>query len=148
MDDQIGDEKPLDSRRWTVLIVDDEPDIRDSFRELLEGEGYTVMVARNGNEALDIMRRSRRPLAVLLDLMMPEMRGDALIEALIREHRLPGKHAIILVTASPPTVPRSLMPVLQKLGIPIKNKALSPDQMVAALEEASARITEYQARPW
>jgi two-component system response regulator MprA len=131
-----------------VLIVDDEPDIRDSFRDLLEGEGYTVELAGSGQEALAMLRTSRRPLVVLLDLMMPVMRGDMVIEELVREHRLPGKHAIVLITASPPTVPRSLHPLLAKLQIPIKRKDISTEEIVAALDQAAERIEAYQARPW
>ena len=147
--DAEGADKPPNVRsRWTVLIVDDEPDIREAFRDLLEGEGYMVELVGGGQEALAILRTSRRPLVVLLDLMMPIMRGDMVIEELVREHRLPGKHAIVLITASPPTVPRNLHPLLAKLQIPIKRKDISTEELVAALDQAAERIEAYLARPW
>ena len=58
----------------TVLLVDDEFDIRDSVRELLEIEGYRVITATNGKEALQALRTQPVDL-VLLDLMMPVMDG-------------------------------------------------------------------------
>ena len=58
-----------------ILVVDDDPDIRDSLREVLEDEGYTVNTVGNGREALDYLHRSPRPCVILLDLMMPVMDG-------------------------------------------------------------------------
>jgi CheY-like chemotaxis protein len=59
-----------------VLIVDDDPDIRDSLREVLEDEGYEVATVANGREALDHLKASSpRPCVILLDLMMPVMDG-------------------------------------------------------------------------
>jgi len=58
-----------------VLVVDDDPDIRDSLREVLEDEGYTVSSVANGREALDYLRSGKRPCVILLDLMMPVMDG-------------------------------------------------------------------------
>ena len=57
-----------------ILVVDDDTDIRDSLVELLEFEGYSVVGAANGKEALDQLRR-RLPAVVLLDLMMPVIDG-------------------------------------------------------------------------
>ena len=58
----------------TVLIVDDEPNIRGFLRMVLEDEGYRVETAGDGREALDKLRRNP-PDAVLLDLMMPVVDG-------------------------------------------------------------------------
>jgi CheY-like chemotaxis protein len=58
-----------------ILIVDDDPDIRDSLREVLEDEGYTVNSVANGREALEYLHHSPRPCVILLDLMMPVMDG-------------------------------------------------------------------------
>jgi len=59
----------------TVLIVDDDTDIRSTVREVLEDEGYDVMDAANGLEALAKLRQSRLPGLILLDLSMPVMSG-------------------------------------------------------------------------
>jgi len=59
-----------------VLVVDDDPDIRDSLREVLEDEGYRVSCVGNGREALDHLKAaSPQPCVILLDLMMPVMDG-------------------------------------------------------------------------
>jgi len=58
-----------------ILVVDDDPDIRDSLREVLEEEGYAVACVGNGREALDYLHREPRPRVILLDLMMPIMDG-------------------------------------------------------------------------
>jgi two-component system response regulator MprA len=62
----------------TVLVVDDNHDIRIALSDILEDEGYGVVHAENGLEALDKLRiGSPRPCLILLDLMMPKMDGAA-----------------------------------------------------------------------
>src|SRR5262249_1649760 len=56
-------------RRGTVLVVDDDFDLRQTLREILQDEGYAVDTAANGQEALDRMRRETPPEVVVLDLM-------------------------------------------------------------------------------
>jgi CheY-like chemotaxis protein len=58
-----------------VLIVDDDPEIRESMRMVLEDEGYHVREAADGVAALDELHRDQQPCVVLLDLMMPRMNG-------------------------------------------------------------------------
>ena len=73
----------FDSRDMTILIVDDEPRIRDFVRMNLELEHYRVIEARNGIEALEQVRE-KLPDLVVLDVMMPEMDGFETLRA-IRE---------------------------------------------------------------
>lgn len=58
----------------TILIADDEPNILISLEYLMKREGYQVSVARDGQEALDAIRREH-PRLVLLDVMMPRKTG-------------------------------------------------------------------------
>ncbi len=58
-----------------ILVVDDDPDIRESLREVLEDEGHATVTVTNGREALDYLRSGKRPCVILLDLMMPVMDG-------------------------------------------------------------------------
>lgn len=70
-------------RQPHILIVDDEPAIREFLAFVLEDEGYDVRTAEDGREALEVARRDS-PDIVVTDLMMPRMDGYALIEALRR----------------------------------------------------------------
>ncbi len=58
----------------SVLVVDDERDIREAVAEVLKDEGFDVIDARDGAEALSQLR-AHHPAVVLLDLMMPGMNG-------------------------------------------------------------------------
>lgn len=69
----------------TVLVVDDDDDIRDSLSEVLEDEGYAVRAASNGIEALADLRSEDRPCVILIDLMMPVMDGYELRAELLRD---------------------------------------------------------------
>ena len=57
-----------------ILIADDEPNIVVSLEYLMKRAGYLVLVARDGQEAIDMIRRER-PALVLLDVMMPKKSG-------------------------------------------------------------------------
>ena len=61
-----------------VLVVDDEPDIRSTVKEILEDEGYQVVVAEDAAAAREA-RRSARPDVVLLDIWMPDLDGISLL---------------------------------------------------------------------
>ncbi|NPC70311.1 response regulator [Corallococcus exiguus] len=63
------------NRSKTVLIVDDERDLRESIAELLEMSGYRVAQAANGLAALELLAAAPKPGMVLLDKMMPVMDG-------------------------------------------------------------------------
>lgn len=58
-----------------ILVVEDNPDIRESLRELLEMEGFGVREAADGASALSMLREGPEPSLVLLDLMMPIVDG-------------------------------------------------------------------------
>jgi len=58
-----------------VLIVEDDPDIREDLADLLRARGYAVQTACNGRDALDELRAGDLPRVILLDLMMPVMNG-------------------------------------------------------------------------
>ena len=55
-----------------ILLIDDEPDLRESLETVLEVEGYGVVLAEDGDEALAHLRRGLEPCLILLDLMMPQ----------------------------------------------------------------------------
>jgi CheY-like chemotaxis protein len=71
----MGDARAERSNARSILIVDDDVDIRDTLADFLEDEGYTVGAAANGREALAYLREHLSTSVVLLDLMMPVMDG-------------------------------------------------------------------------
>ena len=83
-----------------ILVVEDDPDMRACVAEVLADEGYEVLVAREGSEALRILREaSQRPSLILLDVMMPGMNGLAFREEQLRDQRLADIRVIIFSAA-------------------------------------------------
>lgn len=78
----------------TILVVDDEARLRDMLRVYLEQEGYRVVEAGHGREALYVAR-IEKPDLIILDLMMPEINGMEFMRAFSREATTP----IIMLTA-------------------------------------------------
>jgi two-component system KDP operon response regulator KdpE len=72
----------------SVLVVDDEPPIRRFLRTSLSAQGYRVMEAERGSEALGLIRRES-PDVVVLDLGLPDIDGLSVIEAVRRESAVP-----------------------------------------------------------
>ncbi|HEX6480518.1 MAG TPA: response regulator [Ktedonobacteraceae bacterium] len=81
-----------------VLVVDDDPVIRDMMVDMLEFEGYPVQVVRNGNDALNILRDEGKFL-VFLDLMMPGLSGKDVCTILDAEPQVRNRHVIVMMTA-------------------------------------------------
>jgi CheY-like chemotaxis protein len=86
----------LGTDRRHILLVDDDRDIRETMQELLEQEGYKVETARNGMEALALVRRAH-PALILLDLFMPVMDG---LEFRRLQREDPQLHGIPVVVVS------------------------------------------------
>ncbi|MFO7167993.1 MAG: response regulator [Chloroflexota bacterium] len=80
----------------TVLIVDDDRDIREMLAQTLEDEGYQVLSAADGREALELLRSEPLPCLILLDLMMPVMNGWEFREAQLRQPELVDIPVVIL----------------------------------------------------
>jgi CheY-like chemotaxis protein len=83
------------SQRAPVLVVDDDADVTDTMREILEEEGHRVLVARNGLLALEVVR-AERPDLVLLDLEMPEMDGRHFLAQVRGTPELAGVQIVIV----------------------------------------------------
>jgi len=82
-----------------VLIVEDDPDLRETLGTIVEAEGYVVMTARNGREALARLVEGFQPSVILVDLLMPVMDGWQLCEEISADAQL-GNIPIILMSAS------------------------------------------------
>lgn len=111
----------------TVLVVDDDPDIRESIEELLRSDGLDAMAASNGEEALRILEE--RPIhAILLDLMMPVMDGRQLVEEMRRrEIDVP----VVLLSAG-----RELHRVAEELRLPAIEKPFDLEELLDRVRQA------------
>lgn len=83
-----------------VLVVDDDPDIRDTVAGLLEDHGFEVSTARHGMDALAQLRTLGPPDLILLDLLMPVMDGVEFIQALRAADGDLAKVPVVVVSAS------------------------------------------------
>lgn len=80
-----------------VLLVDDDNEIVESMRTVLESRGYQILVARDGNQGL-MMAEKEEPDLVVLDMMMPKRSGFLVLEKLRRSRPVPMK--VIMITAN------------------------------------------------
>jgi CheY-like chemotaxis protein len=78
-----------------ILLVDDEPSVREAFRMMLEIDGHTITEATNGAEALDLFSKGQFDL-VTTDFEMPIMKGNALA---VRIKKLAPDQPILMITA-------------------------------------------------
>ena len=90
-----------------ILVVDDEPLIRQSVQMLLEDDGYIVDEAGNGAEALALFEPGKFDM-IFTDYFMPEMKGDQLAAAIKR--RSP-KQPVVMITAFPEKLTSSDCPL-------------------------------------
>ena len=94
-----------------VLVVDDEEDMLATLTELVEMAGCSAIVAKNGAEALKLLRE-RHPCLIILDLLMPVMSGNELLAILSSEPEL-SKVPVLISTSAPARAPAG-MPVATK----------------------------------
>jgi CheY-like chemotaxis protein len=96
-----------------VMVVEDDPDIREAVQQLLEEEGFTVVTAANGAEAEEELTHFD-PCVMLLDLTMPVMSGWELLEHMRRDGKLNDGIHVIVLSATPSGVPAGPVAILRK----------------------------------
>jgi two-component system, chemotaxis family, chemotaxis protein CheY len=82
----------------TVLVVDDDFDVRDTLADVFEQEGLAAAFAADGLEALEYLRNNPRPGLILLDWMMPRCNGPAFREAQLGDATI-SDIPVVLMTA-------------------------------------------------
>jgi CheY-like chemotaxis protein len=102
-----------DVANHTVLLVEDEDDLRESMRDALELNGFTVVTAREGQEALDAVDGIDHLCLVLLDLLMPGMNGWDTFEKLRARPELAAV-PVVVHTSAPSRAPAGATRVLKK----------------------------------
>jgi CheY-like chemotaxis protein len=107
-----------------VLVVDDDPDIRSTIREILEDEGYCVLDAANGLEALGRLRGERAPDLILLDLSMPVMSGAEFRTEQRKDPALSSIPVVVVTAVGSPDVKVSPLEVDAFLRKPVELEEL------------------------
>jgi CheY-like chemotaxis protein len=100
-----------------VLVVDDEDSIRSALSEELREEGYDVVTAANGQEALDRLRDAPVPAVAIVDLMMPVMSGWDLISVLRRMPQFATLPIIVISAMRPRDLPAGVMYLAKPLDL-------------------------------
>ena len=97
--------------KCTLLVIDDDEAIRTALAELLELCGYSVAVAADGQEGVELLEYGLAPRAIVLDLMMPRMDGWTFLARLRRDprfHDVPVVVTSAVATDGPPGADASL----------------------------------------
>jgi CheY-like chemotaxis protein len=124
-----------------LLLVEDEPEIRETLSALFEEAGYPILDASNGEEALHILRDTRERLIILLDNFMPVLDGEGVLRAILHDRKLRRRHAIILVSAMPHLSRRlSLQRLLHSLSIETITKPFNITDLEQAVERARVKL--------
>jgi len=118
-------------RHGTVLVTEDEAELREIYRRVLTGAGYRVLLAANGRQACRLLQQERIAL-VLTDLLMPEMDGAELITWMRREdHRMP----VLLISGANAVFKSDFLAVVRDLGATATlEKPVTSEQLLAAVK--------------
>ncbi|MBV9326497.1 MAG: response regulator [Chloroflexi bacterium] len=118
-----------------ILVVDDDDTIRETVAEALVLDGFKVATARNGAEALALVRE-RRPSGIVLDLMMPIMTGWQFLERCRASHLCSGVPVVVMSAYS------KLPEEAARLGVKgCIAKPFDLDVLLGAIERAVQRAT-------
>jgi CheY-like chemotaxis protein len=103
----------LPSVGQTVLVVDDDDAVREAMSDVLSLDGYTVLTAGDGDEALQRLAAAPRPCVALVDLVMPRVDGWELVQSIVSDPALRDV-AIVCTTAGRESPPPGCDAVLLK----------------------------------
>jgi CheY-like chemotaxis protein len=98
----LSPENPAESSAKRVLIAEDDAAIREALGLVLRREGYAVVEAANGREALDRLHEQPCPCLVLLDLMMPQVDGWTFLETKHRDSAIAAVPVLVLTALGDP----------------------------------------------
>lgn len=129
-----------------VLVVDDDPPIRETLALVLEDEGHITSQAANGVEALDQLRLSPYPHIVLLDFMMPTLDGLELLERVVQDPALLHNHVYLLMSAAGYLPAARVAAIRQHMRVDILRKPLDIDRLAQQVATAAERLPPRRAQ--
>ena len=119
------------SEERLILVIEDDPDLREALVIVLEAEGHAVVQAPDGREAADLIEHGLRPSLIVLDIAMPEMDGHE-----FREWQLEDRER-----AAVPAIGYSAVPDPKRasrlLGIPVFRKPSELGEMIRMVRRGS-----------
>jgi DNA-binding NarL/FixJ family response regulator len=124
----------------TILIIEDQPDMRENVATILEMENYAVLTADHGQRGLEIAR-DEKPDLILCDVMMPRMDGHAVLQKLREDPTIAGTPFIFLTARGEKQDQRTGM----NLGA--DDYLTKPATATDLLAAVSARLDREQKRP-
>ena len=119
--------------RKCILVIDDEPDTADMFAEMMQLNGYRVVVSYGGAQALRMVARER-PDLVMLDVMMPDVSGMDILRFMRRDPRL---EQIPVLVVSARSRPDDIQAGLEAGANQYLTKPVSYRELHKAVEEAT-----------
>ena len=133
----------------TILLVDDESEVRDLAREILEAHGYRTLQAGSGEEALEVAHRHPEPIALLLtDVVMPGMHGHELA-AQLRIHR-PDTKVLYMTGFALVQAQHEMLSTRAGIepGSPLLPKPFSPEGLTRKVSEVLATRSAPRRSPF
>ena len=124
----------LEQTEKTVLVIDDDRDTRVAASEVLTEAGYRPVTARNGLEALQLLRSGERPAVMIIDMYMPIMDGESFCDTCDTEPRFAN-------------IPRIIVSVNKTNGQHLRRwrasafleKPIDPEQLLLAIVNATTQ---------
>jgi CheY-like chemotaxis protein len=129
----------------TILLVGGERDLVTLMRWLLEGEGYAVVAAADGDVAVAEMRRRPEAAVALLLSARSQANGLAVLEAAQADPAV-GRHGVVLMTAIPRHLPVRWRELVEALAVPVLAKPCAADLLLRTLGEVVAGFSPAAGR--
>jgi len=123
----------VDVRKCLVLVIDDDKDLRTTVAQVLVDEGYDVLEASNGAEALLVLQEKPLPAVILLDLMMPVMNGAQFRQAQRADARFADIPVVVMTAAGA----RAKQAIVELAPLRLLDKPIALDDLLLAVEGAS-----------
>lgn len=118
-----------------ILVIDDDPAVRNVFTQLLESRNYSVETAGEGKEGLERMR-DRMPDLIITDIMMPEMDGLELVQTI---RQFSANLPVIAISGGMQTAAMNFLPLAEKFGAcKVFEKPVGLAKLLSAVEELLA----------
>lgn len=122
----------MNADRRLLLLVEDDLEVAETLDDFLTDEGFQIVMARNGKEALAQLRGGLRPSAILLDLVMPEMDGWQFRKEQVADETLRGIATIIFTATAPRPGSTPEMP-----GVEFMRKPIDGDELLHTVRRVS-----------